>query len=118
MHSNKKNMSRTCNYIMCYRLGRLANTRVGGDEERDPQTFIADLSDLVRPTALALRLSELYNNEWTLAYESMISKAFNERKIVLDLLGCITVSLQLPIGKLCLRIVCSNSIADWFLSYS
>ncbi|XP_048731261.2 uncharacterized protein LOC125648318 [Ostrea edulis] len=72
------------------RLGRLANSRVGDDDEGDMQTFIADLSDLVRPTALGLRLSELYNNEWTFAYESMISKVFNERKVVMDLLSCIT----------------------------
>ncbi|XP_061166754.1 uncharacterized protein LOC133175659 [Saccostrea echinata] len=72
------------------RLGRLVNSHVGEDENGDTQTFMADLSDLIRPTALTLHLSELYNNEWILAYESMISKVFNERKVVADLLSCMT----------------------------
>ncbi|XP_062613139.1 uncharacterized protein LOC134274915 [Saccostrea cucullata] len=72
------------------RLGRLVNSHVGEDDNGDTQTFMADLSDLIRPTALTLQLSELYNNEWILAYESMISKVFNERKVVADLLSCMT----------------------------
>ena len=83
--------------LYCYdwsfhRLGRLATSRLGSEgDDKESQTFTADLSDLIRPTALTLRLSEIYNNEWLFAYESMMSRVFNEKKVIGELLSCISV---------------------------
>ena len=78
-----------------HRLGRLATSRLGSEgDDRESQTFMADLSDLIRPTALTLRLSEIYNNEWLFAYESLMSRVFNEKKVIGELLSCITVRVR------------------------
>ena len=78
-----------------HRLGRLATSRLGSEgDDRESQTFMADLSDLIRPTALTFRLSEIYNNEWLFAYESLMSRVFNEKKVIGELLSCITVRVR------------------------
>ncbi|XP_053400557.1 uncharacterized protein LOC128557315 [Mercenaria mercenaria] len=47
---------------------------------------IADLSDTNRPTKLAERFSELYDNEWTEAFESLSKQNLPERDIIRRLL--------------------------------
>lgn len=46
-------------------------SRLASDRLTDDNPNIADLSDLKRPTKLAEEFSELYDNEWTDAYESL-----------------------------------------------
>ncbi|KAL5011705.1 hypothetical protein ScPMuIL_010256 [Solemya velum] len=43
-------------------------------------TAVADLSDVNRPTKLAEKFSELYDNEWTSAFEE-IQKSYGKKKI-------------------------------------
>lgn len=44
---------------------------MAGDRLRDGNPDIADLSDPNRPTEIGKHFSELYDNEWSDAYEEM-----------------------------------------------
>ncbi|XP_048772663.2 uncharacterized protein LOC125678324 [Ostrea edulis] len=50
-------------------------SKVAGEKLRDNNPSIADLSDMNRPTKLAEHFKELYDNEWTSAYEALQSKS-------------------------------------------
>ncbi|KAH3841058.1 hypothetical protein DPMN_114517 [Dreissena polymorpha] len=47
-------------------------SRVQGDLLSDNNPHVSDLTDKNRPTKIAERFSELYNNEWTNAYEKLV----------------------------------------------
>lgn len=47
---------------------------------------VADLSDIHRPTQIAERFSELYDNEWTEAFEELTNKHANKEKEAIILL--------------------------------
>lgn len=53
---------------------------------------IADLSDTNRPTKIAERFSELYDNEWTEAFEKLTRKNKTEKEIINYLLSIVKVS--------------------------
>ena len=53
---------------------------------------IADLSDNNRPTKLAEKYSELYDNEWTNAYELYENNGLPEVKIIQTLHGILVVT--------------------------
>jgi hypothetical protein len=50
-------------------------SKVAGDKLRDDNPSITDLSDVNRPTKLAEHYKELYDNEWTNAYEALQNKS-------------------------------------------
>ena len=55
---------------------------------------IADLSDTNRPTKIAEKFSELYDNEWTEAYIDLTqNQRLDERKVVTLLYDIVLVSL-------------------------
>ncbi|XP_052811948.1 uncharacterized protein MCAP_0864-like [Mya arenaria] len=62
------------------------NTVVGAQIAAD-NPHIAELSDESRPTKLAETYSEIYDNEWTDAYEDMENEGLNEGKAIQKLLG-------------------------------
>ncbi|XP_061164621.1 uncharacterized protein LOC133173650 [Saccostrea echinata] len=59
-------------------------SKVAGEKLRDNNPSIADLSDINRPTKLAEYFKELYDNEWTSAYDVLHKKwqLRNEEDIV------------------------------------
>lgn len=56
----------THDYCIFYRLSKVA-----GEKLTDGNPNITDLSDVNRPTKLAEQFRELYDNEWTCAYEEL-----------------------------------------------
>ncbi|XP_056012095.1 uncharacterized protein LOC125681061 isoform X2 [Ostrea edulis] len=65
-------------------LTRLSS--IAGDKLRLNNPGIADLSDENRPNKLGEKFSELYDNEWTEAYESLDNAGLNEEEIIKKLL--------------------------------
>ncbi|XP_056012096.1 uncharacterized protein LOC125681059 isoform X2 [Ostrea edulis] len=59
---------------------------IAGDKLRVNNPRIADLSDENRPIKLGEKFSELYDNEWTDAYESLEDVGVDEEKIIKELL--------------------------------
>ncbi|KAH3842744.1 uncharacterized protein LOC127876537 [Dreissena polymorpha] len=64
------------------RLSKLLSNKL---TENNPQ--IADLSDTNRPTKLGEKHSELYDNQWTNAFEVLEETSNNEEKTIQDLLN-------------------------------
>ncbi|KAH3737806.1 hypothetical protein DPMN_044401 [Dreissena polymorpha] len=59
---------------------------------RDNNPNIADLSDQFRPTKFGKQFSELYDNEWTGAFDALQNK-FEERHAISILLDIVMVVL-------------------------
>lgn len=55
-------------------------SKIVGDKVRDANPNIADLSDPNRPTEIGQKFSELYDNEWSDAFEEMNFKD-DDRKV-------------------------------------
>ncbi|KAL4230741.1 hypothetical protein ACF0H5_011116 [Mactra antiquata] len=60
-------------------------SKMMGDQITENNPDIADLSDLNRPTKLAEKYSELYDNEWTDCYEEMENNSMNTNDILGEL---------------------------------
>lgn len=73
-----------------------------GQKLTDNNPNIADLSDKNRPTKLAERFTELYDNQWTDAFENLYSG--DERETISKLLGILFVSYPRKSGFLLLTI--------------
>lgn len=65
-------------------------SKLMGQKLTDNNPNIADLSDKNRPTKLAERFTELYDNQWTDAFENLHSG--DERETISKLLGILLVS--------------------------
>ncbi|KAL4229695.1 hypothetical protein ACF0H5_010083 [Mactra antiquata] len=63
-------------------------SKMAGQAMRYNNPNIADLSDENRPTKVAEKYSELYDNEWTEAYEALI-KRLKDEKFTIEILLCI-----------------------------
>ena len=69
-------------------------SKVAGEKLRDNNPNITDLSDVNRPTKLAEMFKEMYDNEWTSAYEALQKSGIrNEEEIVKKLCKILKVSL-------------------------
>lgn len=55
-----------CTYLLIFRISEIAGARL-----KSNNPAIADLSDQNRPSKLAEKFSELYDNEWTDATEEL-----------------------------------------------
>lgn len=71
-------------FLLFSRLSKLA-----GDKLRQGNPDLADLSDPNRPTELGTRFSEIYDNEWSDAFEHMSFE--DEEQRVRSLHGIIMV---------------------------
>ena len=71
-------MNNKCQVIIKYsRLSKLAGERL---TESNPA--IADLSDPNRPTKIGEMYSEVYDNEWTDAFEALFNAGYTEIEAV------------------------------------
>lgn len=68
------------------RLSRLAGARL-----THGNAAITDLSDTDRPTKIAEKFSELYDNAWTDAFEELDSTYHNEKETINVLLKILQV---------------------------
>jgi hypothetical protein len=68
------------------RLSTLASSRL-----RDNNPNITDLSDQNRPTKIAEKMAELYDNQWTDAFDALEQTDKNEREIISLLLESLMV---------------------------
>lgn len=59
---------------------------------RDNNPNIVDLSDVFRPTKLAEMFSELYDNEWTVAFSVLEEAKLSDSEAVSFLLDLVMVS--------------------------
>ena len=57
-------------------------SKVAGDKMSANNPDLADLSDPYRPTRLAESFSQLYDDEWTHAYEDLQRKIKSERDVI------------------------------------
>ena len=58
----------------------------------DNNPNIADLGDMNRPTKLAEKFSEMYDNEWTEAFDSVVNECnLSEESAIKDLLQTLKV---------------------------
>lgn len=57
-------------------------SKVTGDKLNTDNPNIADLSDPNRPTKIAEMISELYDNEWTNAFEALQTRKVDDKEIV------------------------------------
>ncbi|XP_060589208.1 uncharacterized protein LOC132744494 isoform X2 [Ruditapes philippinarum] len=57
-------------------------SKIAGDKLRDNNPAIADLSDPNRPTKIGEMYSEVYDNEWTDAFEALNDAGYDEREAV------------------------------------
>lgn len=53
-----------------------------GNKLSDNNPDIADLSDQNRPTKLAEKYQEIYDNQWTVAFEKVEEEFHDERKSI------------------------------------
>lgn len=58
----------------------------------DKNPNITDLSDSNRPTKIAEKYNELYDNEWTDALEDLTEERYLEEGAIAELLACVQVS--------------------------
>jgi cell division protein FtsL len=75
--------------IFCMFFCRLS--KVAGAKLTQGNAAITDLSDTNRPTKLAEKFSELYDNQWTDAYEELDSTFNNEEETIQVLLKILQV---------------------------
>jgi hypothetical protein len=57
-------------------------SKVAGDRLTDNNPAIADLSDPNRPTKIGEMYSEVYDNEWTDAFEALTNAGYDEREAI------------------------------------
>ena len=76
-----------CNAMLHCRLSRLAAQRL---TDNDP--IITDMSDKNRPTKLAECYCELYDNQWTDAFDTFDSSFNDEEKCISMLIVILRVS--------------------------
>lgn len=62
-----------------------------GDKLTDNNPNIADLSDRNRPTKISERYQELYDNQWTDAFEIIDGKIGNEETTIKTLIDILLV---------------------------
>ena len=67
-------------------------SQVMGNKLMDNNPNIADLSDRNRPSKLAERLNELYDNEWSDAYIALYTEDKEEETILAELLWALMAS--------------------------
>lgn len=79
-------------WITCYVWLYFRLSSIAGDKLRVNNPGIADLSDENRPNKLGEKFSELYDNEWTEAYESLEDVGVDEEEIIKKLLDILKVS--------------------------
>ncbi|XP_061184358.1 uncharacterized protein LOC133192358 [Saccostrea echinata] len=60
-----------------------------GNKLNDKNPNITDLSDSNRPTKIAEKYNELYDNEWTDALEHLSQEIYTEESAIVELLDCI-----------------------------
>lgn len=65
-----------------------------GDRLMDNNPNIADLSDKNRPTKLAERYAELYDNQWTEAFEVLVKYFKTEGRTIGTLVEILQVTLM------------------------
>ncbi|XP_052281643.1 uncharacterized protein LOC127879079 isoform X3 [Dreissena polymorpha] len=76
---------------------------------------ITDLSDPNRPTKIAERWSELYDNEWTDAFEEEVrSRKVDEKEVIKDLLEVVKLAYQFCTEKAAGEIKKSAEAVDHF----
>lgn len=63
-----------------------------GAKLTDDNPSITDLSDANRPTKLSEKYSELYDNEWTDAYEVLEGEMSSDKEVVRSLLEMLQVT--------------------------
>lgn len=86
------------------RLSKLASDRL-----TDNNPNIADLSDANRPTKLGEMFGELYDNQWTDAFESLTSgDRRTEREAVTTLLNIVQVCYKIKSRPLCMLKECND----------
>lgn len=69
-------VSHNINYdVLLHRISASAGAKL-----TDDNPMLANLSDPNRPTKLAEKYSELYDNEWTHAYETLRNQFYMEEK--------------------------------------
>ena len=75
---------------MCFSLSKIAGSKL-----TDGNANIADLSDPNRPTKLAEQFGQIYDNEWTDAfdYKTTVSKR-NDVEAIAELLSILQVKLD------------------------
>lgn len=71
-----------------------------GDKLTDNNPNIADLSDKNRPTKLAERYAEIYDNEWTNAFETYQQGDEDEDEKIVSLLINILIVNHLSIREI------------------
>lgn len=64
-----------------------------GKKLNDKNPNITDLSDSNRPTKIAEKYNELYDNEWTDALEHL-AEVYTEENAITELLTCIQVNIK------------------------
>lgn len=68
-----------------------------GDRLTDNNPNIADLSDKNRPVKLAERYCELYDNQWTDAYDVLEKRFEREQHIIESLFEILQVNILLKV---------------------
>lgn len=68
-----------------------------GDKLTDNNPNIADLSDRNRPTKISERYQELYDNQWTDAFEVVDRTIGNEEKTIETLMDILSVCYDVKI---------------------
>ncbi|XP_060565687.1 uncharacterized protein LOC132724746 [Ruditapes philippinarum] len=80
------------------RLSKVASSKL-----RDNNPNITDLSDQNRPTKVAEKLSELYDNQWTDAFD-ILEQQMEEKQVIQKLLNTLMVAYN----------ICQNSNGNFF----
>jgi hypothetical protein len=78
--------------ITLYLWAHFRLSSIAGDKLRVNNPGIADLSDENRPNKLGEKFNELYDNEWTEAYENLDEADLDEEEIIKELLDILKVS--------------------------
>ena len=68
-------------------------SQIAGNKLKHNNADIADLSDRNRPTCLAEKFSELYDNEWTDAYDH-VNKSCDQESTIAHLVDLLQVTLD------------------------
>jgi len=76
--------------ITAYNLNRLS--KLVGDRLVADNPNITDLSDKNRPTKLGEMFNELYDNEWTNAFEGLVTAGYDDGEAIDTLFLTLTVN--------------------------
>jgi flagellin-specific chaperone FliS len=69
-------------------------SHVASSKLRDNNPNITDLSDQNRPTKIAEKMSELYDNQWTDAFDALEKKNASDLEIITALLTSLMVNYK------------------------